>query len=79
MNEKDLCFNCGKKGNLFHGYIICDSCKFKLKLLSENTIKKHYSENPEKFSKEIERRPEFIDKDYIRKKIKLLDAKEKIK
>lgn len=78
MNEKDLCFNCGKKGNLFYGYFICDSCKSQLKLFSEETIKKHYLKNPDKFSKEIDRRLEFIDKDYIKKKIKLLQVKKQL-
>lgn len=79
MDEKDLCFNCGKKGSLFYDYIVCDSCKSKLKLFSEETIKKHYLKNPEKFSKEIERRLDFIEKDYIKKKIKLLNVKEQLK
>jgi hypothetical protein len=47
-------------------------------LLSEATINKHYSENPEEFSKEIQRRLDFIENDYINKKIKLLHVKEKI-
>jgi len=73
------CYNCGKSTakELFN-YPICDSCKSKLKLLTEVTIKKHYSKNPEEFSKEIQRRLDFIEKDYINKKIKLLYVKEKI-
>jgi hypothetical protein len=73
------CYNCGKATakELFN-YPICDSCKSKLKLLTEVTIKKHYSKNPEEFSKEIQRRLDFIEKDYINKKIKLLNVKEKI-
>ncbi|MEI7594721.1 MAG: hypothetical protein WCK02_03160 [Bacteroidota bacterium] len=73
------CYNCGKvtAKELFN-YPICDSCKSKLKLLTEETIKKHYSKNPEEFSKEIQRRLDFIEKDYINRKIKLLNVKEKI-
>jgi len=73
------CYNCGKETEkeLFN-YPICDSCKSKLKLLTEVTIKKHYFKNPEEFSKEIQRRLDFIEKDYINKKIKLLNVKEKI-
>ncbi len=73
------CYNCGRATakELFN-YPICDSCKSKLKLLTEVTIKKHYSKNPEEFSKEIQRRLDFIEKDYINKKIKLLNVKEKI-
>jgi len=73
------CYNCGKAtANELFNYPICDSCKSKLKLLSEATINKHYSKNPEEFSKEIQRRLDFIEKDYINKKIKLLHVKEKI-
>ena len=73
------CYNCRKATakELFN-YPICDSCKSKLKLLTEVTIKKHYSKNPEEFSKEIQRRLDFIEKDYINKKIKLLNVNEKI-
>jgi hypothetical protein len=73
------CYNCGKATakELFN-YPICDSCKSKLKLLTEVTIKKHYSKNPEEFSKEIQRRLDFIEKDYINRKIKLLNVIEKI-
>jgi hypothetical protein len=74
------CFNCGKTTTEnMHGYPICDSCKTKLKLFSDNTIKKHYLKNPEKFSKEIDRRLDFIEKDHIKKKIKLLNVKEQLK
>jgi hypothetical protein len=73
------CFNCGKKGTNIYGYTICDSCKSKLKLFSDETIKKHYLKNPEKFSKEIQRRLGFIDKDYIKKRIKLLHVQEQLK
>ena len=73
------CFNCGKKGTNIYGYTICDSCKSKLKLFSDETIKKHYLKNPEKFSKEIQRRLGFIDKDYIKKRIKLLHVQEQLR
>ena len=74
------CYNCGKAtAKELYNYPICDSCKSKLKLLTEVTIKKHYSKNPEEFSKEIQRRLDFIEKDYIKKKIKLLNIKEQLK
>lgn len=74
------CFNCKKKSTEnIYGYPICNSCKSKLKLFSEDTIKKYYLKNPEKFSKEIQRRLEFIENDYIKKKIKLLHVKEQLK
>ncbi len=62
-----------------YGYAICDSCKPKLKLLSDKTILRHYSKNPEKFSKEIQRRLDYLEKDHIMKKIKLLHVQERLK
>lgn len=79
MNETKACFNCGKNGDIFYGYVICNECKSKLKLLSDKTIKRHYLNNPKKFSAEIQRRLDFIKKDYIKKKIKLLNVKEQLK
>lgn len=74
------CYNCGKATvNEMFNYPICDSCKSKLKLFTDETIKKHYSNNPEEFSNEIQRRLDFIEKDYINKKIKLLSVKEQLK
>jgi hypothetical protein len=47
--------------------------------LIKDIIKKYYLKDPDKFSKEIERRLDFIEKDYIKKKIKLLNVKEQLK
>ena len=67
------CYKCGKETNKeMFSFPICNDCKSKLRLLSDAKIKKYYSENPEKFSSEIQSRLEFIEKDYIDKKIKLL-------
>jgi hypothetical protein len=73
------CYNCGKATakELFN-YPICDSCKSKLKLFTEATIKKYYDKDPEGLAKEIQRRLDFIEIDYINKKIKLLSVKEKL-
>jgi arsenate reductase-like glutaredoxin family protein len=74
---KKNCYNCGTETakELFH-YPICDSCKSNLKLLTETTINKHYAKNPEAFSNEIQSRLDYIEIDYISKKIKLLHVKE---
>jgi hypothetical protein len=73
------CYNCKQPTTKeLYNYPICDSCKSKLKLLTEVNIKKHYSKNPEEYSTEIQRRLDLIKKDYINKKIKLLHVKEKI-
>lgn len=75
----EKCFNCDNNGKNMFGYSICDSCKSKLRLFTNKTIKKYYSENPENFPKEIQRRLDFIDKDYIKKRIKLLHIQEQLK
>lgn len=76
----EACFDCGKNTkDLLYGYYICDSCKSKLRLFKKDTIKKHNTVNPENFSKEIQRRLNFLDKDYIKKRIKLLHVQEQLK
>ena len=73
------CYNCGKAtAKELYNYPICDSCKSKLKLFSEATIKKYYDKDQEGFAKEIQRRLDLVEIDYINKKIKLLSVKEKL-
>lgn len=66
------CFNCGQNGKDLYGYIICDSCKSNLRLFTNDTIQRYYTESPENFPKEIQRRLAYLDTDYIKKRIKLL-------
>ncbi|MDD3876625.1 MAG: hypothetical protein PHT69_08390 [Bacteroidales bacterium] len=74
-----LCFNCGNATDKeIFNYPVCDLCKSQLKLLNEATIKKHYCKNPDGFSLEIQRRLDFIEKDYISKKIKLLHVQKQL-
>ena len=73
------CFNCGKAGIRMFGYTICDSCKSGLRLFSMKTIQKHYAKDPAKFSADMDHRLEFLEKDYIKKKLKLLHVKEQLK
>ncbi len=73
------CFNCEEKGTELFGYIVCETCKNKLRLFTEETTKKYYSKNPEAFTEDIKNRLEIIEKDYIKKKIKLLHIQEQIK
>jgi len=73
------CYNCNKdSAEELYNYPICESCKSKLKLLTSATIKKYNDKDPEEYSKEIQRRLDQIEKEYINKKIKLLSVKEKI-
>lgn len=81
---KKLCFQCGKKGADMYGYTICDLCKSKLGLFTDETIKKHiaFYKKPAKkhsYSKEIRDRLIFLDKDYVKKRIKLLYIQERLK
>lgn len=73
------CFNCDNGGSDMYGYNICDSCKSKLRLFTDKSIKKYSSKDPEKFSKEIDEKLDFLEKDYIKKRIKLLHVKEQLK
>ncbi len=73
------CFNCGEKGTKFYGYFICDPCKSNLRLFTDKTIQKYNTKNPKKFSKEIQDRLVLLEKDYIKKKIKLLHTQEQLK
>ena len=62
-----------------YGYIICDTCKSKLRLFTNETILKYNSQNSEEFSAEIGKRLDQLDKDYIKKRIKLLHVQEQLK
>lgn len=64
------CFNCGNaKTSKLHGYSICAKCKSKLGLFTDKTISKYKNENPKgAFKEEIERRLDFIEKDYKKRK-----------
>lgn len=76
MSKTDkICFNCDDEGSEFFDYIICEKCKSKLKLFTETTIKSYLEKDPISFPKEINSRLELLDKDYIKKKIKLLHIK----
>ena len=69
------CFQCGKRGSELYGYTICDECKSKLGLLTDETINKHlmlYKKKNRSYEDEIRRRLDFIDRDYKKKRIKLL-------
>ncbi|RDY59440.1 hypothetical protein [Flagellimonas nanhaiensis] len=69
------CFNCGKEGGEFFGFIICEKCKSKLRLFTEGTVQGYLEKDPIGFPKDIDRRLELLDKDYVKKKIKLLHIK----
>ncbi len=43
MHTAQSCFQCGKKGVNLYSYVVCDSCKSKLKLFTDKTIDKYNS------------------------------------
>lgn len=74
---KTTCSLCGNSGTKLYGYIICESCESKLGLFADETIKKHIkkyknSALERSYEDEILYRLDFIEKDYIKKRIKLL-------
>ncbi len=78
------CFDCGEKGADLYGHIVCDECKSSLGLFKDETIKKHiakYAGSPSKpsYEEEIQERLEFLGKDYIKKRIKLLHVLDRLK
>lgn len=81
MSEK--CVLCGNDGDEFYGYIICEDCKGAMRLFSDKTIKRHSAEYPVKhghpYAEEVERHLALLDKDHIRKKIKLLHIQDRIR
>ena len=79
------CFRCGElnKEQLIgiYGYVICKKCKKRLSLFKDATIRKYCLKNQKElekdpsaksFREDINYRLDFIEKDYISKKIKLM-------
>ncbi len=72
-----ICSQCGSKEKLevLYGYPFCQPCKIKLGLFTDNTIKRHfktYLESNKSYEADIKHRLEFIEHDFIKKKVKLL-------
>ncbi len=79
---KNTCVLCGSAGEEFCGYIVCDACRSALGLFTDATIKKHMrlfeSGEDHSYEEEVRNRLDLMEKDYIRKRIKLLHIKERI-
>lgn len=91
QKDNNQCYKCegesGKDNLVLHGYIICDSCKSKLGLLQDKTIKRHFlsfektkkeDPNNQSFEENIHNRLVCLDKDYISKRIKLSHILERL-
>lgn len=79
----DLCVLCEKsQGRDFYGFLICESCQSKLRLFDDKTIQRYileYDNNRDfSFEDEMDRRLKILEKDYIKKKVKLLYIKNRI-
>ncbi|MEQ9405618.1 MAG: hypothetical protein RIM99_18660 [Cyclobacteriaceae bacterium] len=90
--EESYCFRCGEteQGSLenLYGYTVCKACQGDLKLYQDITIKMHISAfkkarliNPKKLSykEEVDYRLVEMEKDYIRKRIRLLHIQDRLK
>jgi len=77
------CFNCGGNGVNMYGYTICGICKSKLRLPKNETIKKHtiiYKKSKKiSYEEKVQTTLVSLEKDYIKKRIKLLYIQEKLK
>ncbi len=83
MSTAKSCFQCGKKGATMYDYVICDPCKSKLGLFTDKTINKYISlfeksEECHSYKEEIRDRLINFEKDYIKKRIKLLYIQERV-
>ena len=84
------CFNCKNPKELtsLYGYDVCHGCESTLGLLKDATIRKHISsyakmqesvpENPS-YQQEVDYRVNFMEQNYIKKRIKLLHIQERLK
>ena len=90
--KSNRCYKCDETFNsnvlnVLYGYTVCDSCKKNLWLFHDTTIKKHVAayNNAKKedsthlsYEEDVQQRLDFIEKDYISKKIKLLHIQERL-
>lgn len=84
-NKSKTCFQCGttKETMGLFNYTICQSCKSKLRLFTDESIQKYITEykksKDHSLETEMQNRLEILEKDYINKKIKLLHVLERIR
>jgi hypothetical protein len=83
------CTLCNSKNEveLLFDYPVCGKCKKRMGLFQDATIKKYYLEFEQglkdgtkdiSFEGEMKRRLDYIEKDYIKKKIKLLHVLDRL-
>ena len=81
----DSCFDCNSKDTIdLYGYKICKSCKSKLLMYKDETIKKWIAEfkptaEYKTLSDQIAAKLDLGEKKYIKQKIKLLGIQDRLK
>jgi DNA-directed RNA polymerase subunit RPC12/RpoP len=83
--ENPSCYRCGEKKETLlqpvYEFIICESCHSKIVLFKDETMIRHIRDLAEHgdmkkaymdYKADLEKRLDFIEKDYITKRIKLL-------
>jgi hypothetical protein len=83
MITKKMCVLCSKPGEELLGFNICSRCKDRLSLFTDTTISGHVQQMKEmgnhSFEAEVKNRLMYLEKDYIKKKIKLLHILSRLK
>ncbi len=90
-NPNPSCFKCGSKDSTsliqLFGYNICPTCKSRLGLFRIETVERHHLSykkaktiDPKQpsYEEEVNYKLELLEKDYICKRIKLLDIQQQL-
>lgn len=76
MTKKEkACFQCGTILNIasLYGYTICETCKSRIGLFKSDTIDRHVASYKKGvYKEEVDSRLTLMEKQYIKKRIKLL-------
>jgi hypothetical protein len=80
---QNICCQCGAHGQTnLYGYIFCDRCESKLGLHSDATILKnaesYQQSKPISYEDEVVRRLQIMEKDFAKRKVKLLHILERL-
>ena len=90
IKPKASCFKCAepmKTENTLLGYPICQTCERRLVLMQDKTVLKHKNifdaarkldDNLPSYLENVEEALQQLERDYIRKRIKLLHIKERL-
>ena len=83
MKPTKQCFQCGNDGFDMYDVTICDTCKNKLGLFTDKKIMGHiefFSKTKDiSYLEEIEFKLDHLEKDFIKKKIKLMHIRDRVR